>query len=133
MKRIILPLYIEIPRKTMKPRRVGINLNETYLKHRMCYNNAKKQYKAELKPQLEGLKFDKINVEFLPFWGDKRRRDKDNVVAMSKKFFFDALTELECIVDDNDDYIKHEYTHPSVYDKGNGRLEVIITDYEEVS
>ena len=129
--KLILPLYIEIPRKTMPPKKHMINLNNMKIKNYMVYNNLKKAYKEQIACQLEGLRFDKINVDIYPFWGDKRRRDKDNVVAMSKKFFFDALTELGCIEDDNDDYIKHEHTHPSVYDKGNGRLEVIITPYED--
>jgi hypothetical protein len=38
----------------------------------------------------------------------------------------DALVNLGCIEDDNDDFIKTETILPTEYDKNNGRVEIII-------
>ena len=49
-----------------------------------------------------------------------------NVIAVTSKYLLDAITEIGCWEDDNDDYVKKETILPTVYDKNNGRVEILI-------
>ena len=42
-----------------------------------------------------------------------RKLDKMNVIAVTSKYLLDAITELGCWEDDNDDHIKTETLLPS--------------------
>ncbi len=80
-----------------------------------------------MRKQIEKLpKFNQIKVYCKLFRGTLVDGDKDNVISITKKFFFDALQELGRIPNDNDNHILDEHTYPSEYDKGNGRVEIMI-------
>ena len=57
----------------------------------------------------------------------KRRLDKMNVIAVTSKYLLDALTNLGCWEDDNDDHVKTETILPTELDRDNPRVEIIIT------
>ncbi len=65
------------------------------------------------------------------FKPSKRRLDKMNVIAVTSKYLLDAITELGCWEDDNDDYVKIEKLLPTQYDKGNGRVEILIKTIDD--
>lgn len=126
--KIICPLYIDLPRKTKKDRRVYINMNSYRNLHYLVSNNVKREYKESLREQLEGITIETpVDVTYQVFKGSKRRLDKMNVIAVTSKFLLDAITEYGCWEDDNDDYVKTETLLPTKYDKENPRVEVIIT------
>ncbi len=126
--KIICPLYIDLPRKTKKDRRVYINMNSYRNLHYLVSNSVKREYKEALREQLEGVTIETpVDVTYQVFKGSKRRLDKMNVIAVTSKFLLDAITEYGCWEDDNDDYVKTETLLPTKYDKENPRVEVIIT------
>jgi Holliday junction resolvase RusA-like endonuclease len=95
----------------------------------MVKGNAKKVFFEVMKDQLEGVKIDTpVNITYQLFSPDKRRRDKMNAIAVVSKFLLDAITHYGCWEDDNDDFVKIETLLPTEYDKGNGRIEVVIVN-----
>jgi hypothetical protein len=100
------PLYIELWKK--KIRKYYINLNRIKNLHFIVYNNLKKEYKKQLKPQLASL--EKINwpiqIIITYYNPTKRKSDLDNVCCYQSKFFQDALVEEWIIEEDNYEYIK---------------------------
>jgi len=90
-------------------------------------NEVKKAYLEAIREQIEGLVIQTpVNITYRVLKPSKRRLDKMNVIAVVSKYLLDALTEVGFWEDDNDDFVKKETIMPTVYDKGNGRVEVII-------
>ena len=126
--KIVCPLYIDIPRKTKADKRVYINMNSYRNLHYAVSNKVKKMYLEAVRDQLEGLTIQTpVDVTYKVFKQSKRRLDKMNVVAISSKFLLDAVTELGCWEDDNDDHVKTETILPTELDRINPRVEVIFT------
>ncbi len=124
---LITPMYIELERKTKKNRRVSINMNSYGNVNHFINNQVKKKFKEIVESQLKGIEIQTpVEVFYQVFKPSKRRLDKMNVIAVTSKYLLDAITELGCWEDDNDDYVKTETILPTVYDKGNGRVEILI-------
>jgi Holliday junction resolvase RusA-like endonuclease len=124
---IVSPLYIDLPRVKTKAKRVYLNLNSYRNLHYITNNNAKKAYLEAIREQIEGLVIQTpVNITYRVIKPSKRRLDKMNVVAVVSKYLLDALTEVGFWEDDNDEFVKEETIKPTVYDKGNGRIEIII-------
>lgn len=127
MYKLVCPLYITLPRKTKKDRKIYVNLNTYRNLHYLVNNQVKKLYKEHMAEQINALPmFDKVNIYCKLYRGDKRDGDKDNVICITKKYLYDAIVGFGKLEDDNDKYIKDEHTQPTEYDKGNGRVEVYI-------
>ena len=125
--KIISPLYIDLNRKTKKDKRVYLNLNSYGNVNSFVNNEVKKAYLEAIREQIEGLVIQTpVNITYRVLKPSKRRLDKMNVVAVVSKYLLDALTKVGFWEDDNDDFVKKETIMPTVYDKGNGRVEVII-------
>lgn len=124
---IVSPLYVDLPRVKTKDKRVYLNMNSYRNLHYITNNNAKKTYLEAIREQIEGLVIQTpVNITYRVIKPSKRRLDKMNVVAVVSKYLLDALTEVGFWEDDNDDFVKEETIKPTVYDKGNGRVEIII-------
>jgi Holliday junction resolvase RusA-like endonuclease len=124
---ILSPLYVDLPRVKTKDKRVYLNMNSYRNLHYITNNNAKKAYLEAIREQIEGLAIQTpVNITYRVIKPSKRRLDKMNVVAVVSKYLLDALTEVGFWEDDNDDFVKEETIKPTVYDKGNGRVEIII-------
>ena len=124
---IVSPLYIDLPRVKTKAKRVYLNLNSYRNLHYITNNNVKKAYLEVIREQIEGLVIQTpVNITYRVLKPSKRRLDKMNVVAVVSKYLLDALTEVGFWEDDNDEFVKEETIKPTVYDKGNGRIEIII-------
>jgi len=123
---IQVPLYISANRPGSK--KYYLNLNNYRNWHYQVSNNLKVKYKEMVAPQLEGLSFKRIGIQFILFWGSKRRVDRANVLSIHEKFFCDALVEAGCIEDDNDTFL--EYTHYTTggIDRENPRCEIWIEE-----
>ena len=86
----------------------------------------KKEFEEEIilkcnkyqQPELTG-----ATVEILYYFGDKRRRDKDNYVP---KFILDGLVKAGIIKDDNDNDIFLNWK--LLYDKENPRTEICVKE-----
>lgn len=124
---ITSPLFIDVERKTMKAKRYYLNMNTYRNLHYRVNNKLKKMYLEQVRDQLEGVKIQTpCDIIYRVIKPSKRRLDKMNVVSVTSKYLLDAITELGCWEDDNDDYIKRETILPTEYDSGNGRVEIII-------
>lgn len=127
--KIISPLFVTLPRKTVKDKRIALNMNTYRNLHHRISNDAKKAYSEALREQLEGLSIQTpVEVTYKVYKGSKRRLDKMNVVSVVSKFLLDSITEYGCWEDDNDDYVKKETIMPTELDRDNPRVEIIIKE-----
>jgi Holliday junction resolvase RusA-like endonuclease len=127
--KIISPLFITLPRKTVKDKRIALNMNTYRNLHHRISNDAKKAYSEALREQLEGLSIQTpVEVTYKVYKASKRRLDKMNVVSVVSKFLLDSITEYGCWEDDNDDYVKKETIMPTELDRENPRVEIIIKE-----
>ncbi len=121
------PLFVDLPRKTTKDKRIYINMNSYRNLHYLVNNQVKKMYLEAVREQLEGLTIQTpVEITYKVYKKTSRRLDKMNVVAITSKYLLDAITELGCWEDDNDDHVKTEIILPTELDRANGRVEVTI-------
>jgi Holliday junction resolvase RusA-like endonuclease len=127
--KIISPLFITLPRKTVKDKRIALNMNTYRNLHHRISNDAKKAYSEALREQLEGLSIQTpVEVTYKVFKASKRRLDKMNVISVVSKFLLDSITEYGCWEDDNDHYVKTETILPTELDRENPRVEINIKE-----
>ena len=128
MIKIISPLFVQLA-KSGKGKKYHLNLNQYRNWYYAVNNNIKKKYKEIITDQIKDLRFEgKLRLTYTLFRGTKRKGDKMNVLCIHDKFFCDALVELGCIDDDNDDYIVEHIFNLGGYDKGNGRVEITLEE-----
>ena len=127
--KIISPLFVTLPRKTVKDKRIALNMNTYRNLHHRISNDAKKAYSEALREQLRNLSIQTpVEVTYKVYKGSKRRLDKMNVVSVVSKFLLDSITDYGCWEDDNDDYVKTETILPTELDRENPRVEIIIKE-----
>ena len=127
--KIISPLFVTLPRKTVKDKRIALNMNTYRNLHHRISNDAKKAYSEALREQLEGLVIQTpVEVTYKVYKASKRRLDKMNVVSVVSKFLLDSITEYGCWEDDNDDHVKKETILPTELDRDNPRVEINIKE-----
>jgi Holliday junction resolvase RusA-like endonuclease len=127
--KIISPLFVTLPRKTVKDKRIALNMNTYRNLHHRISNDAKKAYSEALREQLKDLSIQTpVEVTYKVYKGSKRRLDKMNVISVVSKFLLDSITDYGCWEDDNDDYVKTEIILPTELDRENPRVEIIIKE-----
>jgi Holliday junction resolvase RusA-like endonuclease len=130
--KIISPLYVDLPRKTMKAKRVHLNMNTYRNLHHISNSKAKKLYSQQMKSQLKGLKITTpVEITYKVYKPTKRIMDKMNVVSVVSKYLLDSITDYKCWEDDNDNFVKKETILPTEHDKDNPRVEIIIKEIKE--
>ncbi len=123
--KVTAPFAVYLPRKTMKDKRIPINLNWFRNADPREINQTKVLYKEIVKSQLEGLQLETpVEVSYKVTKPTRRRLDKMNVISITSKFLLDAMSELGVWEDDNDDYVKTETLIPTVYSKGDAYVEI---------
>ena len=127
--KIISPLFVTLPRKTIKDKRIALNMNTYRNLHHRISNDAKKAYSEALREQLKDLSIQTpVEVTYKVYKASKRRLDKMNVISVVSKFLLDSITDYGCWEDDNDDYVKTETILPTELDRENPRVEIIIKE-----
>ncbi len=127
--KIISPLFVTLPRKTVKDKRIALNMNTYRNLHHRISNDAKKAYSEALREQLRNLSIQTpVEVTYKVYKASKRRLDKMNVISVVSKFLLDSITDYGCWEDDNDDYVKTETILPTELDIENPRVEIIIKE-----
>ena len=127
--KIISPLFVTLPRKTVKDKRIALNMNTYRNLHHRISNDAKKAYSEALREQLRNLSIQTpVEVTYKVYKGSKRRLDKMNVISVVSKFLLDSITDYGCWEDDNDDYVKKETILPTELDRERPRVEIIIKE-----
>ena len=128
MIKIISPLYIDLPRVRTKPKRVYLNMNAYGNTNTFTNNEVKKAYLEAIREQIgDKVIQTPVEITYRVYKQSKRRLDKMNIIAVTSKYLLDALTNLECWIDDNDDFVKTETILPTILDRNNPRVEIIIT------
>lgn len=136
--KIVLPLDIWMPRKTMDDKRVHLNQNWYRNAHHMVSNKVKELFKAHV---LEAVKDKDGNVLQLPKGGrysfsyrifpeSNRALDVMNPGSVIDKFTCDALVELGVIKDDNHKILPEFTFSFGGIDKENPRCELEILAIE---
>lgn len=121
-----LPTHLDIG-KTKKIN-YPINMNHYRNAHYQQNNKAKKLAQDIVSKQLKEYrfsKFKKVKLYLTVYKGSKRKIDRSNVLSIAEKFICDALTGMQIIPDDNDDYIESTHYY-SGYDKTDPRIECEI-------
>jgi len=104
--KIISPLAVYLPRKTMLPKKYILNKNNERNWYFLLSNKIKQAYKAAVEAQLRGLTLTPpISLNMTYYKPTARRSDRANVLCIHEKFFCDALVECGCMDDDSDEYI----------------------------
>lgn len=124
---ITTPFRVELERKKVKNKKIPISMNSYGNVNTFINNEVKSKFKDIVAKQIEGIKIQTpVEIYYKVFKPSKRKLDKMNVIAVTSKYLLDAITELGCWEDDNDDHVKTEVLLPTEYDKDNGRVEVTI-------
>lgn len=127
MIKLICPLYITIERKTKADKKVFVNMNTYRNLHFQINNKVKVKYKELLREQLKGIKIKTpVEITYKVYKARNNMLDKMNVVSITSKYLLDAITQLGCWTDDNDDFVKTETIMPTELDRENPRVEVFI-------
>ena len=127
MIKIDCPLFVLLERKTKPDRKIFINMNTYRNLHYFTNNKAKALFKEVVKPQLEGVKIKTpVEITYKVYKARNNMLDKMNVVSITSKYLLDAITQLGCWTDDNDDFVKTETIMPTELDRENPRVEVFI-------
>jgi Holliday junction resolvase RusA-like endonuclease len=127
--KIDLPLFIELPRKTKKNKRIYLNQNIFRNLHHRSINEAKHKYKDIVEilvknhlPMPEG----KLLFTYTLFPKSKRRMDLSNSLSAIQKFTDDALSELGIIEDDDYTVVAEVNYRFGCVDPINPRCELVI-------
>ncbi len=127
--KVISPLAVYLPRKTMKDKKYILNLNNYRNWHYIVNNQIKARYCLEMRSQLSEIKpCGTITLSFKYFKPSKRKCDRANIYAIQEKFFSDALVYYGIIKDDSDEYIARSIYEPVELDRKNPRVEIEIIE-----
>jgi hypothetical protein len=130
--KIKVPLFVMLPKKTKKDKKVWLNLNVYRNLHYITENECKKQFYLDIKNSLPQEKITKFDVSCQIFKslskkGVKKKLDKSNVYSVLSKYFFDSLVENGNLNDDNDQIIQSETILPTKYlEYGSGEYAEFI-------
>ena len=127
--KLISPLFVDLPRKTKKDKRIYLNLNYFRNLHFVINNQAKVIYCSQMRKQLEGLVLKTpIVLTFILYRKDKRKGDRANPLSICEKFFCDALVHWGCIENDTDEFIESSHYYTGGIDRSNPRVEIVVEE-----
>jgi len=122
------PLFVMLPRKTKKDRKVFLNLNVYRNLHYHVNSDIKLMYNEIMKERLCFEILGTFALEFVLFKKSNLELDRSNILCIVEKFFCDALIFHGCIQDDNDKIIKKTTYETGGVDKENPRVEIKIIE-----
>ena len=124
-----MPLVVEIQKNKTTIEKKTINLNYYRNWHRFTENKVKESYQnivISLLFYLKKKKLDFIEIDFVFYKKSRSQKDKANFLSIHEKYFCDALTKLEIIEDDNDDFIGNTRYFNGGIDRNDPRVEIFI-------
>lgn len=124
-----LPLFIDLPRKTKKARRIYLNLNCYRNLKPIVNNQTKVMFKEIISNQLINypVQTKPVKLLYTLYPKDNRVRDTANALSIIDKFTSDALVEACILTDDNYKFVTEITFRYGGLDKLNPRatLEII--------
>ena len=116
-----------LERKTKPDKKIFVNMNTYRNLHFQINNKVKLKYKESVIEQLKGVTIKTpVEITYKVYKARNNKLDKMNVVSVTSKYLLDAITELGCWTDDNDDFVKTETIMPTEVDREKPRVEVFI-------
>lgn len=130
MTTIVCPVFINIPRKTKKDKKVNLNQNTFHTLHYHDYAKAKQLFYEQIYPQIKDMWEidDAISLIFTYYHGRKVLGDLSNHCVIVDKFFSDCLVQAWIIPSDDYTVIKEVMYSYGGYDKDKDRVEVSIVN-----
>lgn len=123
------PLTISKAKNQNKNKMFSLNMNTYRNENHFSLNQSKINYKLFMREQIEQLPvFNKIKIEYVVYFKDRRRRDGMNVVSVTSKYFLDALVEFKKIKDDDVSIVCSETWSYGGIDKILPRVDIFITE-----
>ena len=129
--KLVCPLFIDLPRKTKKDKRVYLNMNIFHNLNPFDYNKVKIEISKLIGLQLLNqptLTNTPIQAKFTFYNPVKGRRDVGNVCSIVEKLVSDALVDHNILSDDDSEVLTDLHFKAGGYDKGNGRVEIIYSE-----
>jgi len=131
--KLILPLFVDIPRKKLPAKRFYLGLNPYRNTHFHVLNAAKILWKDVVTAAaIHATMPDKppYSFTYTVYPSSNRKFDLGNVCSIIQKFTDDALIELGIITDDSYKVIPQVNYRFGRVDKENSRCELIINSIE---
>ena len=131
---LTLPLFVDLPRKTKKAKRIYLSNNVTRNLNFHSLNAAKHAIKDMVWSQLEHIPPSEalqapVEVEVKFYTPDKRDRDLANFCCTVEKFADDAVVEFGLLEDDSVKFLKKvTYIYAGI-DRNNPRFELTYKHY----
>ena len=126
------PLFIDLPRKKGKPKRVYSSLNVFRNLNHFTANECKHMYKDICWKQLHAMPTQRLNspceVTVTLYAPDARDRDLGNFCTMIQKYSDDAVVEFGLLKDDSIKFIKRVIYEWGGVDRTNPRIDVHYQD-----
>ena len=135
--KVVLPLYVDLPRVRTKPKRVWLNLNTYRNAPYQLLNDMKVNYKQGITTSLLALhgnmlsQDQPIELTYTVFPKTRRKFDLSNVLSIVQKFTDDALVDLGLIKDDDYTIVRSVIYRFGEVDKENPRVELEIDEYQK--
>lgn len=128
MYKVVLPLKV----KKSKLKDFIVNLNNYRNLHYQTLNKTKINYKADIEDQVTLLPSmtGKVHIHYVVYAKTRRVFDIDNVTAIHKKYFQDALTELGVLDEDNYNHIPTNSESFGGIDKENPRVDAYVIPHD---
>ena len=128
MIKIILPTFVELPRKTKKDKKWIINLNNYRNTHYQTLNNVKVKFAEDIKNQLNQIPPIKkpVKAVYTIFVPSERRMDLSNIIPVVRKFAEDAIVSAGILPDDNYTVIVENIDKFGGVDAKNPRVELVL-------
>lgn len=128
-----LPVSFKLGRTDRAKKKFQMNMNGYRNMRGEQLNNAKIRFKEEITDQLKECPvFDKpVKITYKWYPGQFGRADMDNVMAVMKKFFQDALVESDIMHDDDGSMIMMNVELVGHVDHDNPRVEAVIEELSD--
>lgn len=129
--KLILPIKVTLPRKTVKDKNFILNLNTYRNTHHMILNESKHKFHAVIKKLINQAfahirRMKKVRLVYTYYHGSNRRVDIANVCSIIDKFTCDALSSENVWRDDDYKTVTEVIYKWGGVDKANPRCELDI-------
>lgn len=130
MVKIILPTFVELPRKKTKDKKWSINLNNYRNTHFRTLNDVKIKFAEDIKNQLNQIPPIKppVKAVYTVFVPSKRRMDLSNIIPVVRKFAEDAIVTAGILPDDDYTIIVQNIDKFGGVDAENPRIELVLKE-----
>jgi len=126
------PIFIDMPRKTIKDKRRYLNFNNSRGWKGIVYNNIKQEYTRIMQKLYSAKKFKqlkRVKISYFFYKRSNRHIDLTNVTSVVDKFFQDFLVKQGVIEDDTTEFVTETHNYYIGLDKNKlGYIDIQVED-----